>query len=241
MRPRIFSSALLALATLHLLASPLAQAFDHGAFDALLGKYVKRGQVDYSGIKSSAKSELDQYVGRLASAKVSGLTKNAQLAFYLNAYNALVIKSIVDRLPLSSVMKSDGFFKKNQHKLAGKSLTLDQLENSLIRPQFQDARVHFALVCGARSCPPLGPRAFSPATVQADLDRLTRRFVMGSGVKIQGQQVEISKLFQWYASDFEKAAGSVGKFLARYRKADAERLSAGKFTYLAYSWVLNGK
>jgi hypothetical protein len=244
MRPRANPSApvLLALSLpLLMAASAPVQAFDHSKFNGLLAKYVKRGQVDYSGIKAAAKAELDQYVGAIAKANVSGLSKNARLAFYLNAYNAIVIKAIVDRLPLASVMKVPGFFKKAQYRVAGKAVTLDQLENKIIRPQFQDARIHFALVCGARSCPPLGSRAFSAGKVDADLNRLTQRFVAGRGVKVDGDQIKISKLFQWYAVDFEKAAGSVGKFLAQYREAEAERLSSAKFGYLKYSWALNGK
>jgi len=220
-----------------------ADAISHAPYDALLKKHVKRGKVDYAGIKETNHAALDAYVTAVGKARVGGMSKHAKLAFYLNAYNALVIKGVVDRLPnVTSVMKVKGFFDKHKHLVAGRRVTLNQLENEIIRPTFKEPRIHFALVCGARSCPPLRAAAFRASGLDGVLERLTRSFINGwYGVQVKGEAVKVSQLFKWYAKDFEQASGSVGKYLARYHKKHADRLARGKLGYLHYSWALNKK
>lgn len=221
------------------------RTFDHGPFDRTLKAHVKRGRVDYAGIKKdkSKSAELERYVKALGSASLSGMGKQDRLAFYLNAYNALVIDAVVKRWPkISGVMKVKGFFDKITHRVAGRRVTLNQLENKIIRPTFKDARIHFALVCGARSCPPLRSGAFKGASLEKVLDRLTRDFINSKkGVQVgPGDKVRVSQIFKWYAADFKKAAGSVPKYLARYRKQQSDRITqAGRLAYLPYSWSLN--
>jgi hypothetical protein len=224
-------------------AATPARAFTHAPFDALLKKHVKRGKVDYQGIKASDQAQLDAYVTAVGKVRVGGMSKSTKLAFYLNAYNALVIKGVVDRLPnFTSVKKVKGFFDKHKYLVAGKRVTLNQLENTIIRPTFKEPRIHFALVCGARSCPPLRAAAFRTSGLDGVLERLTRNFInSGHGVRVKGGAVKVSELFKWYAKDFEQASGSVGKYLARYHKKHADKLSAGKLGYLHYSWALNKK
>lgn len=224
-------------------AAPPAHAFSHAPLDALLKKHVRRGKVDYQGIKSTSQAQLDAYVAAVGKARIGAMSRQTRLAFYLNAYNALVIKGVVDRLPgLSSVMKVKGFFDKQRHLVAGKRVTLNQLENTIIRPTFKEPRIHFALVCGARSCPPLRAAAFRAAGLDGVLERLARNFInSGYGVQVKGDAVKVSQLFKWYAADFEQASGSVGKYLARYHKTHAERLPTAKLGYLHYSWALNKK
>jgi hypothetical protein len=219
--------------------------FDHGPFDRVLKAYVKRGRVDYAGIKNDKRrsAELERYVKALGAAGLSGMGKQERLAFYLNAYNALVIDAVVRRWPnIRSVMKVKGFFDTITYRVAGRPVTLDQLENKIIRPTFKDARIHFALVCGARSCPPLRSGAFDGASLNKVLERLTRDFINSKkGVLVgAGGTVRVSQIFKWYAADFQKAAGSVPKYLVRYRKKQADRITkAVRLAYLPYSWSLN--
>ena len=147
----------------------------------------------------------------------------------------------MDRWPgVGGVRKVPGFFKKLKHRVAGKSITLDDLENKVIRPTFKDPRVHFALVCGARSCPPLRCRAFYGGGLNRVLERLTRRFINSKlGVRAEGEKLSVSKLFTWYAGDFEASDGTVGKYLARYHKTQGARLATAKLEYQPYSWALN--
>lgn len=234
-------------AALLMLASPVAAGApppDHGPLDKILRARVKAGKVNYKAIKKSDRDALEAYVKAVGDANLDGLSREDKLAFYLNAYNALVIKSVVDRLPLSSVKGVKGFFDGARHRVAGKALTLNDIENKVIRPGFKEPRIHFALVCAARSCPPLMPRAFMGKTVKRDLEKLTRRFLNSSiGAVVKDGEVKASQLFNWYAQDFVKAAGSVGAYLAKYRLADAEVLRAEglKVKFLEYDWKLNAR
>ena len=233
------------LAALILLAPAApAQAFDQKPFQRILWSYVKGGRVDYAGIHADAgaRARLGHYLRSVGNANLAGMSRDAQLAFYLNAYNALVIKAVVDRWPVTSVMKVKGFFKRFKYKVAGATVSLDQLENKVIRPRFKEPRIHFALVCAARSCPPITPRVFKAATLQRTLDGLARAFISSHhGVQVRGDKVRVSKLFQWYAADFKAAAGSTGKYLARYHKKHAGLLARGGLGYLPYDWSLNKK
>ena len=220
-----------------------ADAFDHGRYDGVLRGHVKGGRVDYAGIRANSMPELDAYLTSVGQARLEGLSRSDRLAFFLNAYNALVIREVARRHPLNSVQKVSGFFKKLKHKVAGKVLTLDELEHKIIRPQFTDARVHFALVCAARSCPPLRAAAFQGSSLDRVLDRLTRSFINSwNGVRIKDDAIQISQLFNWFAEDFRRDAGSVGRYLARYHKTAAPRLAKiTRFEYLPYDWSLNAK
>ena len=223
----------LALTLLLALPSSSALAFDHKPLQGLLSSFVKRGRVDYAGIRkdAAARARLDRYVAAVGAARLNGKKRNTQLAFYLNAYNAIVIKSVVDRWPVTSVMKVKGFFKRFKHRVAGQSVSLDQLENRVIRPRFKEPRIHFALVCAARSCPPLSSSAFRAATLERALERLTRAFINGShGVRVRGDKAWVSKLFTWYEGDFKAAAGSAGKYLAKYHKKHGAVLARGGYS-----------
>lgn len=226
--------------TLVAAAAPAA-ALDHTPFDRLLRAHVRAGRVDYAAIHARDRARLNAYVQALATAR-PGRSRAERLAFYLNAYNALVIKAVVERWPnVSDVTKIKGFFDGARYRVAGRKVTLDQLEKRIIRPQFKDPRTHFALVCAARSCPPLRSRAFTAARLERVLERLTRRFINSPrGVQIKGKTIRVSKIFKWYAGEFKQAAGSVGAYVARYHRQHADTLrKATKLSYLPYDWSLN--
>lgn len=217
---------------------------DHKPFDEVLKTYVsKKGMVDYKGLKANEKdfAKFNTYVEAIGNAKVKG-SKKAKLAFYINAYNAHVIKAVIDKLPTKSVMKVDGFFKKTKHNVAGKSMTLDHLENKIIRPKFNDARIHFALVCAAKSCPPLKRKAFTEKNVNKMLEKNTKKFVP-KATKVDGNTVTTSQLFNWFADDFKNNEGSVANYLAKYLPEHAELLKSGKaeIKFSHYNWDLNSK
>lgn len=236
-----FIIALLTLLTLS--SGAFAQDIvDPAPFDALLKKHVnKKGNVDYATLKKDkkAKAALDAYVAAIASAKPTG-SKDAKLAFYVNAYNANVIKSVVDKYPIESVMKVDGFFKKEKHTVGGKPMTLDALEHKLIRPQFKEPRIHFVLVCAARSCPRLQREAATEKNIEALLEGAAKEFIPRA-TKVEGKTVTTSKLFEWFADDFKNAEGSVQKYLAKYLPKHKDVLLAEdtKLKFAHYSWKLN--
>lgn len=240
-------AAAFVLAAAILLFSPAifaADVVDAGTWDTLLSKYVdSHGQVDYAGWHKSKKdmARLDAYLAKVATAEPAKSSKKAQLAFYIDAYNATVIDSILDKWPIESVMKVDGFFKKAKHPIAGKKITLDALENEIIRAKFKEPRVHFVLVCGAKSCPRLRQKALTAKNLEASLEAAASEFIPRV-THADGKKVTTSQIFNWFGDDFKKAAGSVEAFLAKYATGEAKKaLASGDATlaFSKYDWAVN--
>ncbi len=220
------------------IAKKTTDVIPHAGFDAFLKKFVDdKGGVNYKAIKKD-KKDLDIYLSEIGNAKMKG-SKNAKLAFYINAYNAIVINTVINNR-LRGVMKIKGFFKKKKHKVGGEMITLDHLENGIIRKDFADARIHFVLVCGAKSCPRLRPEAATEDSVQNLMEAAAKEFIP-MATKVKGKRVKTSQLFNWFKADFVKAEGSVGAFLAKYLPEHAELLTSkkAKIRFTKYSWKLN--
>lgn len=222
-----------------------ADVIDHGPFEELLKKYVnQRGMVNYDGLRTHEEdlAKLDRYVRALGEASVSGKSRPAQLAFYLNAYNALVIRHVITKHPMRNVMDDRGFFRRDTHKVAGTEMTLDHLEHQLIRPRFKEPRIHFVLVCAAMSCPRLLRQAFTAANVERLMEAAAKEFIPAS-TKIEGKRVVASQLFNWFADDFVEGEGSVGAYLARYLPEHRELLTSEEveITFSEYDWSLNAQ
>lgn len=225
-----------------------ATSFSHDLFDQVLQEHVdKAGRVNYTQLKANPE-KLERYLDLLAVAEPTELSYNAQLVFWVNAYNALVIKGVIDHYPTTSVRKVkwfNGFFSRLKFQVAGKTYTLNQIEHGIIRTEFADPRVHFVLVCASTSCPPLGNRAFSAETIEEHLETATFNFVQNpEQVRIDRakRRVYLSKIFKWYTEDFEIGYAGVADFLADYLPPeDAEFVLAAdiKFHHLDYDWTLN--
>lgn len=232
----------LALLTVIALFRP-ALAVDQNLLDAVLGAHVSGGLVDYAGLASDAR--LGQYVAQLAPTDPTQLGgPKAELAFYVNAYNALVLKGIVDHWPVASVVKLSGFFDKASYQVAGQTLTLDQLENDKAR-RYGDPRVHAALVCGALSCPLLRSEAYRADKLDAQLDDQCRQWVNDptrNRLDRGANKLLVSKIFDWYRDDFERAGGPAG-FIRKYlTDEEAQRwVGAGGYAvgYLDFNWAVN--
>jgi hypothetical protein len=205
--------------------------------DVLLRAHVSSQGVDYEGL-AKQRAALDEVVTKIASA-----TGEQPLSFHLNAYNALVLSKVVMLGRPKSVLDHKGFFDADKHTVAGRSVTLNELETH-IRGHFKDPRIHFALSCASKSCPPLMARAFQEKTLDADLASLTRAFLDGPGIQVtEAGQVRISRLFEWYEQDFRERDGSVVAFLRKWvtepsRKA-ALSVGAPAIQYQEYDWRLN--
>jgi hypothetical protein len=226
-----------------------AAAFDHSLFDGVLKKYVHDGRVDYAGLKGNA--DLDKYVESLAKADPDSFAdKKAQLAFWINAYNALTMHSILQHYPgikgVQDVAPDFGFFKQKIHTVGGKQYALNDIENEIVRPRFKDPRVHAALNCASNSCPPLAAFAFTADKLDAQLDAQFKAFARDrkrNAIDAAGGSVKLSQIFNWYGKDFD-AAGGVAAFLGKYLEpADAEAVkkASSGFQFLDYDWGLNGK
>lgn len=212
---------------------------NHKAFDALLSKYVSAsGNVDYKGLKAS-EAKLDGYLKGLESLKPSSSWGNEeQLAFWINAYNAYTIKLILNNYPVKSITDLHGG-KPWDHKwinLDGKKLSLNNIENDIIRPVFKDPRIHFAVNCAAKSCPTLLNKAFTAGNLERQLESQTKKFINNTAFNSLGKKsITISKIFDWYGKDF----GDIGAFVSRY--ADQTVKPDAKVNFNEYDWALNGK
>ncbi len=225
-----------------------AQGVDHSLYAGLLEKYVKDGVVNYQGFKNE-ESVLDKYLKILEEVDSKILSRNEQFAFYANAYNAWTIKLILSGYPgiksikdLGSLFKSP--WKKKICRIDGKIITLDDIEHNILRPRFKDPRVHFAINCAAKSCPPVRSEPYRGGELDQQLDEMTRAFINDlKSNRLEGHTLYVSSILKWFAEDFDKDI--VGFFL-KYAKGDLkEQLEANKekirVKYLDYDWSLNGK
>ncbi|MCB0637289.1 MAG: DUF547 domain-containing protein [Lewinella sp.] len=220
-------------------ASEVIGAPSHTAWTNLLQRYVTTaGKVDYAGFQS-ASGELSAYLTTLAAETPQpDWSRNEAMAYWINAYNAFTIKLIVDHYPVSSIREIDNGDPWNTTwiELAGHTYSLNQIENEILRKRYPDARIHFAVNCAAQSCPPLYNRAFTANNLDATLDQLTRRFVNNSRYNAIGaNQLELSKIFEWYAADFGDLVAFLQPYTSTPLQADA------RIRYREYDWALNNQ
>ncbi|MEM1023896.1 MAG: DUF547 domain-containing protein [Myxococcota bacterium] len=233
----------LILAILNWMAAPVpAQAQTsveaREAYAGLLKRHVSEGLVDYAAL---AKDEnLEVVIDALAKASVPQ-EKEARIAFYIDAYNALVLHAVVKHGRPRSVLDVKGFFDGLTHTVAGRKLTLDQLEKQVINPFAKDPRTHFVLVCGAVGCPILESKPFSGTPLDARMEAATRRYLQNPrGAQVQEGKLALSKIFDWYAADFG-GADKVRSFVeAHLPKAERARLGETyELAFIDYNWTLN--
>ena len=218
---------------------------DHTAWQDLLGRYVRDGVVDYAGFKAE-EDRLDQYLRLLERVNPDLLDRDEAYAFYINVYNAWTVRLILTRWPdvrsikdLGSVFQSP--WKKKIVRLFSTVTTLDQVEHGILRPRFQDARVHFAVNCASKSCPPLRSEPYVGARLNEQLDEAASNFINDQSRNgIKGSVLFLSKIFDWYQDDF----GDLVPFLLKYADDDFKRNLKGagtdiKIKYLPYDWSLN--
>jgi hypothetical protein len=222
-------------------------------FNALLGKYVKGDYFDYADLSrnSEDKKRLDEFMTWQGSAKLDGLSREDQIAFYINAYNSANIKAIVDHYPVHSPMDIPGYFDKLKFKVAGEDLTISQIEYDRLIGKYKDMRAHFAVVCADRGCFPLRGVAWNGKTLHADLETICSQFIKDERqlkIDYDRKEIWISKLFEWYGEKFTKdPARPVAKpelFLLPYVDDKAKALlKSGDYTVriIEWNWTLNEK
>ncbi|MEZ5498680.1 MAG: DUF547 domain-containing protein [Steroidobacteraceae bacterium] len=240
--------------------------------DTALRLSVRGGRVDYRRLRAEPHS-LDDYLQAIAdfpALSLSGCSHAAKVAFWINAYNAIVLRSVRDQYPIhgrtfvglafprNSIWQISRVFTRRDWVVAGQTLSLDDIEHRILRRELADPRVHFALVCAARSCPPLRSTAYREMDLDTSLEAQTRRFLSdperGMRVDEAGNAVWLSKIFKWFGEDFLRPdAASVGDLDAResslLRMIDDLGISPGlrrlllageiRVRYLDYDWQLN--
>lgn len=209
----------------------------HATLDSLLQQYVnEQGRVNYKGLVAD-KGRLNAYCDMLSTHPVQeSWSKEAQMAYWINAYNAFTLKLIVDHYPTKSIMRFDGGKTWDVRRIAigDKKYSLNNLENDILRPQFKDPRIHFAINCAAKSCPPLWNHAYTADNLEATLEARCSAFINNPAFNtLKGNNAMVSTIFDWYAKDF----GDLKKFLNRYAKVKLKQNAT--LTFREYDWDLN--
>lgn len=229
---------------------------EHSAFDAVLKAHVDdKGLVDYAALKGDPAS-LNAYLDELASADVDTLSDEEALALWINAYNAYALKLIIETYPIDSILKTAGTafipnaedaFDAPFATVGGQDYSLNQIENEVIRVQFDEPRIHFAVVCAAMDCPPLRAEAYTAAALDGQLEEQAQRFITDEAknrIPADASTIRLSQIFNWYMEDFGGTPETLQAYLAPYTSgAIKSRLERGAYDveFLEYDWALNAQ
>ncbi len=219
---------------------------DNSIYALLLKKYVTGNRVNYDGFKKDEKM-LDEYLAILSRTDAKALFGNKRFAFYINAYNAFTIKLVLTKFPgINSIKEIGGFFSNPWNKkfilLQGTAVSLDHIEHDILRPEFKDPRVHFAINCASKSCPPLLNQPFEGNTLEYQLDDQAKRFINNpKNTFFKGDTLFVSKIFKWFKEDF---SDNPIIFIRQHASSELkEKLTLQKknitLRYLDYDWSLN--
>ena len=242
-------------------SSQISQRQGRDAYARVLRNRVNEsGLVDYTGLQRQP-ADLQQVLDVIGSTPLEhyeGWDEQGKIAFLINAYNAITLKSIIDQKPLkASIRDIFGVWKLRRHPVMGQSLTLDEIEHKILRRQFNEPRIHASLVCAAVSCPPLRREPYTAEQLDGQLDDQVRRWLASpAGLQIDRGRgtVKISAIFQWFAPDWKRSETDLVtipnhsktspelNFIGRYvNPEDRAYIMAGdyKLSYLDYDWSLN--
>ncbi|MCA9394248.1 MAG: DUF547 domain-containing protein [Candidatus Omnitrophica bacterium] len=232
---------------------------DYSAYDALLREYVNpRGLVDYERL--CADPALGSVTEQLSRADPDRLDRGEALAFWINVYNAFTLKVICDNYPLESINDLHGgglilgtvfkttIWDKKWFAINGEKMSLGHVEHKILRPRFEDPRIHFAIVCAARSCPPLRAEAYIAGRIEGQLDDQGRIFLSRPELNrfdLKSQTAHLSGIFKWFLKDFGKNKKDLLTYLAAFTPApevrDLLENQPGAWTvrWNDYDWSLN--
>ncbi|MCB0421201.1 MAG: DUF547 domain-containing protein [Bdellovibrionales bacterium] len=234
-------------------------AFDHNykSYEEILKKFVvvsgPVSTVKYKSLKTN-RTELDQFTQSLSSVtqkQFNEWTQPQQIAFLINAYNALTLKLIIDHYPVKSIKKIGSFFsspwKKEFFSLFGKKSFLDHIEHGILRKKYSEPRVHFAVNCASIGCPALANFAYTAEKLEEQLQQQTKLFLSDSKrntLNTKSKTLRLSKIFDWFEEDFSKNKNSVAKFIAPHITGDKtlqKSIIDGtyKIEFHSYDWNLN--
>lgn len=230
---------------------------DYSAWNSLLKRYYDPAKgMDYRNLKAKDGAALRSLREQMMRVNVGSLNPKQQLAYWINLYNINVVGVVVDNYPVKSIrdISTDpivrlNVFKKDLVPFGNGLTSLDQIENKRIREGFKDARIHFAINCAARSCPPIRTEAYVGARVDEQLDDQARRFLNGpNGVKVGRKNdkvvVSTTKVMDWFKKDFEQWGGGSVAFIRKYASPDKVKMIDGaggkvRLEFEDYDWALN--
>lgn len=216
-------------------------AQQHNAFSKVLTKHVSnQGWVNYDQLVDE-KSSVSDYLAFLSNnVPKESASKDVKLSFYINLYNAATLFLVVDNYPVQSIKDIGGLFQspfKLKFILLGEEIySLDDIEKGILIP-INEPRIHFAINCASYSCPKLLSEAFEASTLDSQLEKVTKEFINSNENKITSSLLQLSKIFQWYKSDFETDNQTLIDFLNQY--SNIKILPNAKISYQSYNWDLN--
>lgn len=229
-------------------------AVDHGPWDAFLARYLSTdaagiNRVDYSRVTSGDQARLDAYLNSLQQVRTASLTRDQQLAFWINLYNAKTVDVVLEAYPVESILKiTDGIlptgpWKRKVVTVDGESLSLNDIEHRIIRPVYREARIHYALNCAARSCPNLSPRAWRAAGLDKAFEDAERSYVNDPrGITISDDgKLTLSKIYIWFQEDFGANEAEVLSRLKQFANPPLQAKLQGRTRVdnYEYDWALN--
>jgi hypothetical protein len=230
------------------LSSPrsVAAAVDHTSWTTLLTRYVDdSGRVAYRDLQMQDKATFEEYLGALAHTRTESMNEAEEMAFWINAYNAVIVSGVLQGYTAESLLGRKRLFSWFTATVVGQARTPDEIEHQILRKKFHDPRIHFTIVCASSSCPKLRREAYVAERLDTQLDEATRAFLNDPARNhIEPQQVRLSQIFQWFAKDFRNNAGSVTAFVRRFVGEENQAivgLTDSALRYLDYNWTLNAQ
>jgi hypothetical protein len=229
-------------------AADASATVDHAPWAAFLARYLVVDdagvhRLRYGAVTAEDRRALADYVDALAATTVTDLGADAQLAFWLNLYNALTVAAVLEAYPVESIRSIDGVWTADRVTVEGRPLSLDDIEHGIVRPVFGDARIHYAVNCAAVGCPNLAAEPYRREDLEAQLDAAARAYVNDPrGVAVDlGGAVTVSSIYNWFREDFGGSEAAVLDHLRRYAEPElAARLGAADgIAGYAYDWALN--
>jgi len=226
-----------------------SESFDHAAWGRLLQQGTRDGLVDYRFMQAH-RADLDGYLNAVGAARLDRLSARHLEALLINAYNAHTVPAVLDHPDVTSIKQITGVWTGTKRRVGGFDLTLDDIEHGILRPYFRDPRVHFALNCASRSCPPLPLWAYHGDRIDMQLEDRAATFMADPrNATYEGDRLIVSKYFDWYGGDFtgegwKGKAPTVAAYIARYAIPDVKLFieahkSRPAVTFVEYDWSLN--
>lgn len=230
--------------------SQSTQVIDHSSWSRLLSKYIRpqiEGSVfDYARVSRQDRQRLSLYIDSLTSLDPRAYNRREQKAYWINLYNALTVQLVLRHYPVKSITRIGPWYKfgpwdETITEVAGQALTLNDIEHRILRPVWQDKRIHYAVNCASMGCPDLAGKAYTGASVNEMLDVAAKRFInQEKGVVFIDGMLTLSRIYEWYSEDFGSQEALLGHIKSYSTPRMIRRIGNYKgVLHYQYNWSLN--
>ncbi len=238
----------------HWQSAGTAGDIDHSTWGSFLSRYVSTGAngvnlVNYGGVTPGDKQVLKSYIASLEAAQPTAMNRDAAMAYWINLYNAKTVDLIIDNYPVKSIKKvGGGFFNTGPWDdkvvtVEGRALSLNDIEHGILRPIWNDPRIHYAVNCASIGCPNLATQPFTSANLASMLDQTARDYINHPrGASVENGRLIVSSIFKWYKGDFGGTDAGVIAHMRQYANGNlaAALGSVNSISDDRYDWGLNG-